>query len=264
MIKRRRRPIRNNDNDGEITSYKYEVLVSYDVEASHQSCWRTFRYQGVSASTTEAVSASDEGQVITCMESNDGAMHQLHEGRPVQPGLVQEKSNENTIWSTQQRIQQWLEVNESIYRYRNRRNSFVEVSILPGWSKVAVTTDTLSDYHLCGHAIAILLLAGLTTVISIPGVFLPREIYFKDDGSCTLWHVEASYILLSILISSVMAFALILGEESVSRLPGDNERSDGQELPIVRQSTFVTAATDDETASTSDLNTEEDTLHSIT
>ena len=73
--------------------------------------------------------------------------------------------------------------------------------------------------------------------------------------------MKASFILVSILLPSVVAFALVLSKESEgSHVP--NESS--QELPIVRQSTLGSVATDDETATVSDLYMDEDSLPSIT
>lgn len=64
-------------NDGDVT-YEHKLLVSFDVEVSNQSCWRAFRYHGVSSSATEALPADDdEDQVVTRMEYNDGGMHQI-------------------------------------------------------------------------------------------------------------------------------------------------------------------------------------------
>lgn len=266
-VHKRRRHCIKNDNGG--VTYEHKLLVSYVVEASHQSYWRAFRYQGVSSSTTEAVLAGEECQVVTCMESrNNGAMHQiqiLDEGRPIEQGLEQEKTNENAIWSTRQFTQKWLSANES--QYYGSRNDFVEVSALPSWPKVAVTTNTLSQFKPCGNIILIVALTVVATAFSIPGVFMPREMFFKDDGSrdlCNMWHVKASYILATILLPSVVTLVVVVpnSEESDSHAP--NESSNSQELPIVRQSTPGTAAADDETVSTSDLYMEEDVLHSIT
>lgn len=143
--------------------------------------------------TTEPIST---GVVtVTCEETN-GALHSIDIGRPIQPGLELEKTNDNGIWSSKRRIQTWLSVNESQYGSR-----IVEVAALTSWPQVAVSTETLSQYHPCEHICPIVYLTAVAIGFSMPGVFMPREMFFGDEccNSCTSWHAKTSYILVSML-----------------------------------------------------------------
>lgn len=177
-VHKRRRHYSENDNGG--GSYTHEVLVSYEVEeASHWSCWRRFRYHEVASTTTDP----------TTEHSID-----VHSGRPVQPGLELMKTDDNV--RSKRPIQTWLSVNESQYG-----NSNLEVTALISWPQVAVSTEKLSQYHPCEHIIPIVFLTIVTAGFSMPGVFMPREMFFGDAccDVCTSWHIQTSYILVSML-----------------------------------------------------------------
>lgn len=101
-VHERRRHYSENNNGG--GTYTHELLVSYEVEISHQShCWRrSFRYHGVSSSATST----------DLRKESNGAVQSIDVGRPVQPGLEQDKTNDTSKRS----IQTWLSVNENQYR----------------------------------------------------------------------------------------------------------------------------------------------------
>lgn len=231
---RRRHP--RQDGNGMVT-YEHQLLVTFNVEKSHphQPCWRKFGCQRVSSSSsnTEANSVDEEEdememESVVCEESNEDRSlihsHILDEGCPVQSG-------DNVIPYTRQSIKKWLTVNESQYE---SSNNFVEVSALPCWPQISVTTETLPSFrHAVFEVIAFTSLAAVASVICVSGA---REMIFEDDD--IPWHVKASHVLVSILLPSLpLAFMIgsapLEAEESGSHVP--NEIS--PELPMVEQST---------------------------
>lgn len=236
---RRRRP--RKDGNG-MDTYEHQLLVTFDVETSHphQPSWRRFGYQMMSFSNTEASSVDEEDlmemESVVCEESNEGLSllhsHILDEGCPVQPGLVQEKTDDNAIPYTRQSIREWLTVNESQYE---SSNNFVEVSALPSWPQISVATETLPSY--CHSLYEVIAFTSLAAVVPVVFGSKAREDIFDDDN--ILWHVKASYVLVSILLPSLPLLLFMFesapleAEESGSHVP--NEIS--PELPMVEQST---------------------------
>ena len=253
-VHERRRHYSENDNGG--GTYTHEVLVSYEVEALlHWSCWRPFRYHAVAPPTTEPVST---GVVtVTCEETN-GALHSIDMGRPIQPGLELEKTDDYGIWSSKRRIQTWLSVNESQY---DSSNDSLEVAALTSWPQVAISTEKLSQYQPCEHIIPIVFLTVFAIVWSKFGVFMPREMFFGDEcgNTCTSWHEKTSYILVSMLPCWLI---LVM----VTRELGSNDSNESsQELSIVQQSETDTETVDTDDDIESDLHfEEEDSLPRIT
>lgn len=226
-VHKRRRHYSENDNGG--GTYTHEVLVSYEVEeASHWSCCQPFRYHEVASSVAESVVASSTTEGIEI-------------GRPVQPGL--ELKSDGSVRSKRP-IQRWISVNESQYGKRN-----LEVTAPISCPKVAVLTEKLSQYHPCEHIIPIVLLTIMTAGFSMPGVSMPREMFF-GDASHTSWHIKTSYILISMLpCLLVLVF--------VTKEYGSHDPIEGsQEQPSVPQSDTETVATDEDIES--DLHFEEE------
>jgi len=233
--KRRRH---HSENDDGVGTYTHEVLVSYEVEASHWSCWRPFRYHAVAPPSTEEVSTGEE-------ETN-GAL-QIYAGRPVQPRLELTKTDDNATWSSKRCIQTWLSVNESQY---NSSNNSLEVAALTSWPQVAVSTEMLS-HQFREHIIKFGFLTVCTAFCSIPGVFMPKKMFFGDElYSYNSWHVKASYILISMF--PCLLVLVFVTKESGSHDPTESS----QELPSVPQSDTETVATDDDIES--DLHSEEE------
>eukprot|EP01083_Nonionella_stella_P290305 987843_1 len=248
-VHERRRHYSENDNGG--GTYTHEVLVSYEVEGLHWSCWRPFRYHAVAPPTTEPIST---GVVTATCEETNGALYSIDMGRPIQPGLELEKTNDNGIRSSKRRIQAWLPVNESQY---DSSNDSLEVAALTSWPQVAVSTEKLSQYHPCEHIIPSVFLTAFAIGFSKFGVFMPREMFFGDEccNSCTSWHAKTSYILVSMLPCwLILVF--------VTRVLGSNNSNESSQ-ELVQQPDTETVATDDDIES--DLHfEEEDSLPRIT
>ncbi len=257
VLQRRRRP-RKDDNG--MDAYEHQLLVTFDVEAAshqHQPCWR-FGYQRVSSSTTVASSVDEEEdqmememELLMCEESyGDLSLHHSHildEGRPVQPGLVQEKTDDNAIPYTRQSIQKWLTVNESQY---DSSDNFVGVSALPCWpQRISVATETLPG---SGRTVLeIIFFTSLAAGFSSWCVSEARKMIFDDED--ILWHVKVSYILVSILLPSIPLVFMIGGgimemEESGSHVPNEIESSPEPELSMIQQSLRGRVAEETETA----------------
>ena len=226
--KRRRHYSENNNGGG---TYTHELLVLYEVEASNWSCWRPFRYHEVASTTTDPPTE----------HSID-----VHVGRPIQLGLVEKTDNE--ILSSKRCIQTWLSVNES--QYDNSIPS-LEVTALTCWPQVAVSTEMLSQYQYREDIIKFVFFTVCTAFCSIPGVFIPKMMFFGDEpfNSYNSWHLKTSYILVSML--PCLLVLVFVTKEYGSHDPIESS----QELPSVPQSDTETVATDDDIES--DLHFEE-------
>ena len=127
---------------------------------------------------------------------------------------------------------------------------------------MAASTEYLSEYNRCEGTIALVLFTFFATVLSIPGVFIPRMLFFGDEccDSCTLWHVKASYIVVSMLPLLIMLVYTVVTQES-----GDPNDESSQELPTVQQSADIdTVATEDGIESDLHFEEDEDSLPRIT
>mmetsp|Transcript_29884 Transcript_29884/g.45838 ORF Transcript_29884/g.45838 Transcript_29884/m.45838 type:complete len:424 (-) Transcript_29884:99-1370(-) len=237
-VRKKRRHRHETNNSG--FYYLYEVLVTYKV--SRQPYCLSFGYQGLPSSTEDSVPTIDNEHQVIMVEESIVMPH----------NILDVKSLEKTdnAMRSDRRIRKWLTVSQNQYDTIRGRSSMVEVSVLPRYPEVVVTTETLTTYKRWEHVIMLIVLSIFAASFSIPGVFAVREMFFLDKYEFTPRHVQASYVTLATLIPTLLALVIVLPTLSNQ---GDNDQDlseeAGLELPTLGlQSEAETVATE-ETAS---------------